>query len=148
MQISCQKGGDGNGKSCLKHTLWSLQNPCQDIRGLCWPAECGAAEASADPKPAFAASALRNQQCSRSVLARITKAPSGSNMQRDSSGLLETIVAGLSCIIALTAICRKDDDARVCRPERMAVASRPVANPVDPANTGIASEIREMLLHD
>jgi hypothetical protein len=69
-------------------------------------------------------------------------------MQRDSSGLLETIAAGLFCIVALTAICRKDADAPVCRPERVAVVPQPAAAPIRPMDAEITSEVRDMLLHD
>jgi hypothetical protein len=69
-------------------------------------------------------------------------------MRGDSSGLLETIAAGLCCIVALAAIYREDGDALVCRPERVAVVLQPAASFVRPADAKMAAEIRDMLLHD
>jgi hypothetical protein len=71
-------------------------------------------------------------------------------MQRNSSGLPETIAAGLFCIVALTAIYRKDGNAPVCRPERVAIAPQPAAVPIYPADAGIGIEpaIKDMLLRD
>jgi hypothetical protein len=66
----------------------------------------------------------------------------------DSSGLLESIAVGLFCIVALTAIYRKDGATPIRHAEHVAIASRPAAIPVHPVDAGIEAAIKEMRLHD
>jgi hypothetical protein len=70
----------------------------------------------------------------------------GANMQGDSSGLLESIAAGLLCVVALAAVHRNDGDAPVCRAEPAAIQR--AAPPVQRGNAAIEAEIKEMRLHD
>jgi hypothetical protein len=76
-----------------------------------------------------------------------THAP-GSNMPSDSSGLLESLAAGLFCIVALAAIHRNDGDAPTCQAERVAMGPQRAAAPVRPGDAAIEAEIKDMLLHD
>ena len=69
-------------------------------------------------------------------------------MQSDSSGLSESLAAGLFCIVALAAIYWEDGNAPVCRAERVAMAPPPAATPAHPADAGLEAAIKDMLLHD
>jgi hypothetical protein len=70
----------------------------------------------------------------------------GSNMQNDSSGLLESLAVGLFCMVALAAIHRSD--APACQAGRIATAPQRTATPVDPRDATMEAGIKDMLLHD
>jgi hypothetical protein len=69
-------------------------------------------------------------------------------MQSGSSGLLESVAAGLFCIVLLAAVYRKDVDRSVCQTECIAMAHQPRAVPPQPTDARIEAEIKDMLLHD
>lgn len=69
-------------------------------------------------------------------------------MPSDRSGLLESLAAGLFCMVALTAIHREGGAAPACRAERAAIAPERAEAPVHPKDTAIEAGIRDMLLHD
>ena len=70
-------------------------------------------------------------------------------MQSGSSGLLESLAAGLLCIVVLAAITRRDGgDIACCQAQRVAIAPEPAAHPVQPVDARTEAEIKDMLLHD
>jgi hypothetical protein len=69
-------------------------------------------------------------------------------MQSGSSGLLESLAAGLLCVVVLAAVYRKDRDGHVCQTERVAIVHQPAAIPLQPMDPRMEADIKDMRLHD